>query len=110
MPMCKSHNGHDGVEFTHDEDVMLELSGFMEGELPVTFMLRLPNQHPYALLYYAEAEQTWKVQDYAEEHQDKWQSGLVGQETPGLSVAVHRVDSPEGTLHKVVSARLPGLA
>lgn len=44
---------------------MLELTGYMEGELLVTFMLRLPSEYPYAMLYYLKGE--WKYRNIFEE-------------------------------------------
>lgn len=122
MPLCSGHNNksRDGIAFEHTNTKMVRLTGYMKGELAATFLLRLPNEHPYALLYYSEAEQAWEFQDYDEAQRDEWQRGLVGQQTPGLAVAVHRVDFPEGELdrvdapegkvHKVIWARLPGVA
>lgn len=109
MPLCKLHNAHDGKAFTHTEKKMLKLTGYMLGELAVTFAMRLPNENPYALLYYSEVDQTWKVEDYPDEHQDKWKSGLVEEEQPSMYVAVRRIGYPQTTAHMIESVRLPSL-
>ncbi|AFD28210.1 hypothetical protein [Deinococcus gobiensis] len=107
MPLCKLHNSHDGIAFEHTKKRMLKLTGYMKGELLATFQMRMPNENPYAILYFSESEQTWKVEDYTEKHLDKWESGLVGQETPKIYIAIQRIKSSTSLLHEVVSIRLP---
>lgn len=43
MPLCKWHNNptRNGIAFKHTKTKMLELSGFMQGDVPLTFALRL---------------------------------------------------------------------
>ncbi len=45
MPLCKWNNStkRDCIAFKHTKSDVLELTGYMEGELLVTFMLRLPS-------------------------------------------------------------------
>ena len=52
MPLCKWHNStqRDGTPFEHEETTMLELSGFMEGELAATFAARMPGDAEYRLV------------------------------------------------------------
>jgi hypothetical protein len=52
MPLCKWHNStsRDGTPFEHEETEMLELSGFMEGEIAATFAARMPADAAYRLI------------------------------------------------------------
>lgn len=61
MPLCYWHNKQDGVSFKLKEHSMLELTGYREGELAATFLLRLPSQDPYALLY--RTEEGWSFEN-----------------------------------------------
>ena len=48
------------MAFEHGQTKMLKLTGFMEGETPTTFMMRLPAQEQRMLLYYDKASQNWQ--------------------------------------------------
>jgi hypothetical protein len=52
MPLCKWHNStrRDGTPFEHEETEILQLSGYMEGDLAVTFAARLPGDAAYRLV------------------------------------------------------------
>ncbi len=52
MPLCKWHNStaRNGVPFSLNNDVILELTGYMESESAAMFALRLPSDKPYAAL------------------------------------------------------------
>ena len=52
MPLCKWHNStaRNSVAFSLNNDLILELSGYMESESPAMFALRLPSDKPYAAL------------------------------------------------------------
>lgn len=52
MPLCKWHNSthRDGTPFEHEETKMLELSGYMEGDIAFTFAARLPGDAIYRLV------------------------------------------------------------
>jgi len=52
MPLCKWHNstGRDGTPFVHEETRMLELSGYMEGDIAATFAARMPGDAAYRLV------------------------------------------------------------
>lgn len=52
MPLCKWHNStsRDGVPFEHDETEMLKLTGYMEGDLALTFAARLPGDDTFRLV------------------------------------------------------------
>lgn len=52
MPLCKWHNStaRDKTPFEHYETRMLELSGYLEGELAATFEARMPGDAEYRLV------------------------------------------------------------
>lgn len=52
MPLCKWHNStrRDGTPFEHEETEVLELSGFMEGDIIATFAARMPSDAAYRLV------------------------------------------------------------
>lgn len=52
MPLCKWHNStrRDGIPFEHEKTKMLKLTGYMEGDLAMTFAARLPGNAPYRLV------------------------------------------------------------
>jgi hypothetical protein len=52
MPLCKWHNskGRDGIPFEHDETEMLKLTGYMLGDLALTFAARLPGDDAFRLV------------------------------------------------------------
>ncbi len=52
MPLCSWHNSkwRDRKPFEHEETRMLELSGYMEGELAATFLARTPGGPEYRLV------------------------------------------------------------
>ncbi len=52
MPLCYWHNStaRNGVAFSLNNQVILELSGYMEKESAAMFALRLPSDKPYAAL------------------------------------------------------------
>lgn len=62
MPLCKWHNStaRNGDAYTHDESKMLRLTGFMEGETPATFMMRMPSDKSHVLLYFDQLSDSWK--------------------------------------------------
>lgn len=52
MPLCSWHNNkaRDGVPFQHTLTAMLELSGYMQGELAATFLARMPGDAPLRIV------------------------------------------------------------
>ncbi|MEM7791889.1 MAG: hypothetical protein AAF546_10855 [Verrucomicrobiota bacterium] len=52
MPLCKWHNStrRDGTPFEHDETKMLQLTGYMEGDIAMTFAARSAGGEPYRLV------------------------------------------------------------
>lgn len=79
MPLCYYHNAQDGDAFEHTETKMLELSGYMQGELFSTFSLRLPSPAPFAILYLDESDGVWKHKNLTHE-----QAGDVDRKLFGL--------------------------
>lgn len=69
MPLCKWHNStsRNDVAFEHTETRMLELTGFMEGDLAVTFAIRLPSEEQHSLLYFDRGNGSWEYRDLGEE-------------------------------------------
>lgn len=63
MPLCSWHNStrRNGVAFEHTQTKMLKLTGFMEGDSPITFRLRQPSLEPFALLLFDEDNQEWRT-------------------------------------------------
>lgn len=52
MPLCYWHNStsNNGVAFQHSNTYMLQLSGYMQGELAATFLARLPGDAPLRIV------------------------------------------------------------
>jgi len=52
MPLCKWHNStsRNRTPFEHTETSMLELSGYMQSDLAVTFLARMPGDAEYRLV------------------------------------------------------------
>lgn len=65
MPECQWHNNkaRDGIAFYHSETAMLQLTGYMQGELGATFQIRLPCSEAFGLLYNLEGD--WQHQNFA---------------------------------------------
>lgn len=65
MPLCSWHNhtARDGVQFEHSNTKMLQLTGFLQGELASTFELRRPSEKPFALLEFDSDSKEWKHQN-----------------------------------------------
>lgn len=68
MPLCSAHNGHaqDHTAFSHPSKI-LQLTGYMQGELAETFMARLPSEEPLSIIY--ESVDGWKNQSLSA---DEW--------------------------------------
>lgn len=62
MPLCYWHNhtARNNKAFEHEETRMLKLTGFMEGETPITFLMRLPADEEGVLLYFDSTVQSWQ--------------------------------------------------
>ena len=111
MPLCKWHNStsKDGILFDHTETAMLQLTGYMVGELAVTFRLRMPNAAPYALLYYANG--AWDYQDLSAGAAAEVKAGRLPATLPGEVnhyVLIERIRTDQ-TLHYIRTVHLPGV-
>lgn len=64
MPECQWHNNkaRDRTAFYHSETAMLQLTGYMLGELAATFQLRLPCSEAFGLIYNLEGD--WRQQNF----------------------------------------------
>lgn len=53
MPLCKWHNStsRNGHAFELTQSRILKLYGYMQGELSLTFMARMPSAAPFSLIY-----------------------------------------------------------
>lgn len=53
MPLCSWHNStaRNGVAFQHTETRVIKLSGFLQNELPETFMARMPSTERHSIVY-----------------------------------------------------------
>lgn len=67
MPLCSWHNNpaRNGIAFEHQETKMILLSGYMQGEPAITFMMRNRNssQQPFSLLFLDENSGIWKLRN-----------------------------------------------
>jgi hypothetical protein len=85
MPLCSWHNNsaRDGVAFSHTETEMLQLSGYMQSELALTFIARLPSDNPFSIIY--EGDEEWETQTLsAEKRTDEAALQLPGRTVKGL--------------------------
>lgn len=113
MPLCSWHNNsaRDGQAFAHTQNRMLQLTGYMQGELAATFQLRLPSKNPYAILYYSEKEECWKHKDLTEGEAMNLKADFIPKITSGGEanyVLFERVGHGADTLHHIREVNLPG--
>lgn len=112
MPLCSWHNStsKDGMLFAHTNTKMLQLSGYMLGELAATFMLRTPSAAPYAVLYHT--EHGWAFRDLAEEQASNLKSdflhGLAGAQDGDYVLFERSRDNVP--LHYIREVNLPSAA
>lgn len=87
MPLCYWHNGkkNDGVAFSHTLERVLQLSGYMQGELAATFQLRLPSPEPYAVLYFS--DDRWRNQNLSEQQAESLRDDPIA--TLGIELGGH---------------------
>lgn len=110
MPLCWWHNSksRDGVRFTHDQTQMLQLTGYQLGEMRVTFELRLPNEQPYAVLFYHENE--WKFKNITQLQSENLEEKVFNEISPNQTIYHYVLISrnrDEKTIHKVTISKLP---
>lgn len=108
MPLCNWHNNkaRDGVKFEHVLTQVVKLTGYMKGELAATFQLRLPTDDPFAVLYYAGADQGWKYRNFVQDPSEQLEQAFPGETPPDLFVVIERSGGPQVT-HAVRDVRLP---
>jgi len=53
MPLCSWHSkiAQDGRAYSHTATIMLQLTGYYQGEFAVTFMARMANEQTFSLIY-----------------------------------------------------------
>ena len=70
MPLCKWHNSttRDGTPFEHEQTQMLELSGFMEGDIAATFTARMSGDAAYRLVSVEGDDVTARAMDEPQLH------------------------------------------
>lgn len=113
MPLCYWHNNpaRDGDKFEHTKTEMLELTGYMEGELNVTFELRLPSDQPFAVLFCHENE--WKFKNITHSEADSLKERVFDHFSPTESIEYYvlierkKIDTTTTTMHQVVTSNLP---
>jgi hypothetical protein len=110
MPLCSYHNHFNQKgAFSHTKTKMLLLTGYMKAELAATFMLRLPSEFPYAMLYWSDGQ--WDFINLNESDGDNFGSDVLsklGMPMPDHYVLVQRIQSPD-TLHIISKVCLPGV-
>ena len=62
MPLCKWHNNpaRNEMAFEHEHTTMLKLTGFMKGDTPLTFMMRLAGTEQRQMLYFDKMAKSWQ--------------------------------------------------
>lgn len=61
MPLCKWHNStaRNGMAFEHTETKMLELTGYMQGEIALSFLSRQQSDQDFSLIAYDPDQDSW---------------------------------------------------
>jgi hypothetical protein len=105
MPLCFWHNNssRDRTAFQHTLDEMLELTGYMKGELALTFQVRLPSSEPFALLFSKDG--VWNYRDVSQSEAESFVSDPSAIGTDHY-VLIERVRG-ERTLHYIRNHNLP---
>jgi hypothetical protein len=105
MPLCSWHNNssRDGTLFSHALTEMLQLTGYMEGELALTFQVRLPSSEPFALLFSKDG--AWNYRDISQSEAESFVSDPSAIGTDHY-VLIERVRG-ERTLHYIRNHNLP---
>lgn len=110
MPLCSWHNStsNNGKLFSHTHTSMLKLTGYMQGELAVTFQLRLPSADPYALLFYSEGG--WEYRNLSDEQAANIasESLMKSMKGPEENYVLFKREQGNMTLHYIEAVNLPG--
>jgi hypothetical protein len=87
MPLCKWHNStaRNGTAFSHSETRMLKLTGFMEGDVAITFTLRLGNVNEYTLLFLDPSSNSWAYRDLSDSERKDTESESLMPMSAGLN-------------------------
>jgi hypothetical protein len=111
MPLCYWHNGkgQDGVAFTHSNNTMLELSGYMQSELAATFLARMPSDEPYSIAFLRDG--AWDNANLTEEKA----AGILAKHlaatelgTGTQAYVLFQRETIDGrTMYRIVDSRLP---
>jgi hypothetical protein len=105
MPLCYWHNStsKNGILFNHANTKMLQLTGYMQGELALTFQVRLPSSEPFALLFSKDG--AWNYRDISQSEAESFVSdpSVIGTDH---YVLIERVRG-ERTLHYIRNHNLP---
>ncbi len=105
MPLCFWHNStsNNGKPFSHQLTAMLKLTGYMKGELALTFQVRLPSSEPFALLFSKDG--AWNYRDVSQSEAESFVSepSAIGADH---YVLIERVRG-EQTLHYIRNHNLP---
>ena len=107
MPLCYWHNstGLNGVAFTIKKNTkMLKLSGYMQGELALTFKVRLPSALPFALIYNKDG--IWDYQDLTADQAENLTSEIQTAQA-SQHILIERVQGEDRTTYAVRSHNLP---
>lgn len=67
MPLCKWHNSpyRNGITFKHTETKMLKLIGYMQGDVALTFKMRMAKTH--TLLYLDPYSKSWVFKELSDD-------------------------------------------
>lgn len=92
MPLCSWHNskGRDDKNFEHTEIEMLLLEGFLEHDLPVTFLARFVSNDENSRLIY-ETEEGW---DHVEMPEDLLETFAIDTKIARGPIPISDLDAP----------------
>lgn len=107
MPLCKWHNNpaRNTLPFEHEKTTMVKLTGYMQGELAQSFLLRMPSEIPMAMLYYNDLQKQWKHVNLSNDEVKKFESDISSSHI-GAHVLFEREHVDTGTL-KIKEVNLP---
>jgi hypothetical protein len=111
MPLCKWHNStsRDEVPFRHQGKNIIRLSGYMQGELAESFVMRFPSNYPMAMLYYDQGLSEWNHKNLSNEEAAKIESGVDSEAVEiGAHILFERQAAERGVL-KIKEINIPSL-
>ena len=110
MPLCSWHNSkaRDGVAFHLERTLMLKLSGFMQSEIPATFMARLPSEKRHSIVY--TAGDSIRYANLSEPEADAARNRCLSEDVlsckPKEFVLLERIQQDEITRYRVKSSSI----